>query len=86
MNKKYEEIFASSLDENLQFVNWKEFIVEFLINQYDCQEVPEELYDDPDLIQSRIASAMHDELMSYCNDSTPYLKEYMEVLTRYIYE
>ena len=84
MNKKYEEIFGPIYIESLQFDSWKEFIVEFLINQYNCQDAPGEL--DPDFIQSRVASAMYNEIMHYRNDNIPYLEDYLEVLTRYTYE
>lgn len=83
MNKKYEEIFNS---ESTQFEEWKEFIVDFMLNQYMIIEkcIPDIDYD---LLQSKIAGAIHDELYQYCPDnSNPYIKDYMEVLTRYIYE
>ena len=83
MNKKYEEIFNS---ESTQFEEWKEFIVDFMLNQYMIIEkcIPDIDYD---LLQSKIAGAIHDELYQYCPDnSNSYIKDYMEVLTRYIYE
>jgi hypothetical protein len=81
MDKKYEELF--SLNPS-QFDEWKEFIVEFQINQYIDSETPDEVLKDMDLYYSKIASAMHNELYPYSNNE--YITSYMEVLTRYIYE
>lgn len=87
MDKKYKEIFGSDCDESVQFNEWKEFIVEFLITQYNDDNVPAELYDDWDLYQSKIASAMYNELYQYSgNQVNPYIEAYNEVLARYIYE
>ena len=86
MNKKYKELFGSDCDEGVQFNEWKEFIVEFLITQYNDSNVPAELYDDWDLYQSKIASAMYNELYQYTDGSNPYIEAYNEVLARYIYE
>ena len=85
MNKKYKELFDDG-DESPQFNEWKEFIIEFLINQYNDSTVPAELYDDWDLYQSKIASAMYNELYQYTDGSNPYIEAYNEVLARYIYE
>jgi hypothetical protein len=81
MDKKYEELF--SLNPS-QFDEWREFIVEFQINQYIDSETPDEVLKDMDLYYSKIASAMHNELYPYSNNE--YITSYMEVLTRYIYE
>lgn len=75
LNKKYKEIFTDA-----QFNDWKEFIVEFAINQYPSDTSIE----DYDIFQSRVAEAMVAELEEYTGYD--YLEEYKEVLTRYIYE
>ncbi len=81
MDKKYEELF--SLNPS-QFEEWREFIVEFQINQYVDPETPDEVLEDMDLYYSKIASAMHNELYPYSDNE--YITSYMEVLTRYMYE
>lgn len=88
MDKKYKEIFGPEGTESSQFKEWKEFIVEFMVNQALSNDVVlSDAGDDWDLIQSRIASALHDELHQYTpNEDNEYINDYMEVLTRYIYE
>ena len=63
---------------------WKEFIVEFIINSYNDPDTPAEVYDDYDMYQNKVAIAIYDELYQYSNIS--YINDYCEVLTRYIYE
>lgn len=89
MDKKYKEIFGPDCNESLQFQDWKEFIIEFMLNQYTVSEddIPVEVMDDLDLIQSKAASAMYAELYQYAPDGTNvYIDDYKEVLMRYIYE
>ena len=83
MVKKYEEIFEAD-EGGAMFEEWKEFIVEFTINRLNDSTTPANLYDDWDLYQSKVASAMYNELYQY--PSNEYIQEYMEVLSRYIYE
>ena len=83
MDKKYTEIFNP---ESTQFDEWKEFIVDFMISQYIWTD-DNASDDDYDLLQSKIASAINDELCQYAPDGVnDYIDEYKEVLTRYIYE
>ena len=89
MDKKYKEIFGPDCNESLQFQDWKEFIIEFMLTQYTVSEddIPVEVMDDLDLIQSKSASAMYAELYQYAPDGTNvYIDDYKEVLMRYIYE
>lgn len=89
MDKKYREIFGSGCNESPQFSEWKKFIVEFMITQYTLSEddIPGQFYDDFDLLQSKVAGAMYAELYQYDpKEENEYIKEYMDVLTRYIYE
>lgn len=81
MVNKYDKIFGGT---DGQFAEWKEFIVEFQINQYDGFDMPDEMFDDYDALQSKIASAMYDKLDTYTTNE--YLEQYKGVLTRYIYE
>ena len=83
MDKKYKEIFNP---DGTQFDEWKEFIVEFMVNQYVWMDkcIPDIDYD---LLQSKVANAIYNELYQYAPDGTNnYIDEYKEVLTRYIYE
>ena len=89
MNKKYGEIFGPDGNESSQFNEWKEFIVEFMTNQYliDDDDIPSEIIDDWELIQSKVASAIYTELYQYAPDGVNvYMDDYKEVLMRYIYE
>ena len=81
MNKKYTEIFGNVA---ISFDNWKEFIVEFLLDRYDDPEVPAELYNDYDMYIGKIASAMYRQLYNY--PENPFIEQYKEVLNRYMYE
>lgn len=83
MNNKYKEIFEESGDPQ-HFNEWKEFIVEFLFNQYEDSNLPGDAYDDYDLYLSKIASAMYDSLCEYPTNG--YIEQYKEILMRYIYE
>lgn len=85
MNTKYKEIFVFD-PKSTQFDEWKEFIVDFMMNQYLLLEhdIPNIDYD---LLQSKVASAMYKDLYQYSSDGNNiYINDYMEVLTRYIYE
>ena len=89
MDKKYKEIFGPNGNESFQFQGWKEFIVEFMQDQYLMQDdnIPDALAENPDVIQSQVANAMCEELHQYNPDETNlYINDYIEVLTRYIYE
>jgi len=82
MNKKYEEMFNP---DSTQFEEWKEFIIDFMLRQYmQIDDIPD---IDFDLCIGKIANAMHNELYQYNPDGTNlYINDYMEVLTRYMYE
>lgn len=82
MLEKYDELFA----DKTQFNEWKEFIIDFLLNQYMLMDegIPTLDYD---LVQCKVADAMYNELCQYYPDgSNQYIEDYKEVLTRYIYE
>ena len=89
MDKKYKEIFGFDSTKSSQFQEWKDFIVEFMVNQYSLVDntIPTGIIDNWDLIQSKVASAMYTELYQYAPDDTnPYIDDYKEILMRYIYE
>jgi hypothetical protein len=82
MIKKYDEIFGDA--HGIEFGNWSESYIEFIIGHYSDSNAPEVIYDDWDLYQSRIAEALSNELSEYPEND--YLAQYKEVLIRYIYE
>ncbi len=81
MEKKYDEIFGAV---NEEFSSWVDCYVEFILSHYNDPHIPEDIYLDWDLLQSKIATAIADELGEY--PSNNYLEAYNEALTRYIYE
>ena len=82
MVKKYDELFKCH--NSIQFDNWKEYIIEFMIGQYDDSDAPIEMLDsDFDLYQAKIANAMYDELSEY--PTNPYIEQYKESLTLFMY-
>lgn len=81
IDKKYEELFSINPS---QLETWMEFIVDFQINQYLDFNTPDEVLEDMDTYQSKIAKAMYNELYPYSEND--YVSSYMEILTRYIYE
>jgi hypothetical protein len=79
MVKKYDQIFPI---EDM-FNEWKEFIVDFLINNCCCHmDIPSELVDEYDTWQSKIAEAMLDELGEYPTNG--YIDQYVNYLQAYI--
>lgn len=80
MDKKYSEVFT----DELSFEEWKEFIVDYMVNHYNDESLPAELVDDLSLYNHKIAYALYSDLYDYGDNS--YLNSYKECLTRYIYE
>ena len=81
MVKKYDELFKCH--NSIQFDNWKEYIIEFMIGQYDDSDVSVEVLDEFDMYQAKIANAMYDELSEY--PTNPYIEQYKEQLTLFMY-
>ena len=80
MEKKYDEIFSG--DDSYEFGQWSDAYVEFIVNHYPEENVPEELYDDFDDYQAHIAKALIDELDKY--PSNEYIEEYQKILEKYL--
>ena len=80
MKKKYDEIFGDG--ESSEFNNWADSYVEFIISHYNEPGIPADVYDDWDTYQSKIASAISDEIAGL--PSNPYIDEYWNTLNRYI--
>ena len=79
MQKKYDDIFSE-----LEFMNWADFMVSFLLDHYSDSFIPEEILEDPDCLRSRVAKAMVVELCKY--PSNEYIDHYIAVLDDSIYE
>lgn len=67
------------------FTDYKEFIVEFMVSNYNSDNIPDALLNDYDILSSRIATAMYNELMAYKEDNA-FIGEYLESLTCYMIE
>lgn len=83
MLKVYSNIFDKK-DSLGQFKEYSEFIVEFLITQYEQmseESIPEELLVYLDIYQQKIAEALLDELGQYPTNG--YIDAYKEILMRY---
>lgn len=79
MVKKYDQIFF----DEFMFTEWKDFIIEFLISHYSCLlNIPDEIIDEYDTWQSKIAEAMFDELGEYPTNG--YIDQYVNYLMEYL--
>ena len=78
MVKKYGEIFGVT---EMEFHEWTESYVEFIVNHYSDPTVPEAVYEAYDVYQAKIAEAIIDELNLY--PANHYIDAYIEVLMRY---
>lgn len=95
MVNMYKSIFGNNCEElaigqsdcyiSNPFNNYKDFIVEFMINNVDSSTAPDALQKDWDVIYSRIASAMYSELQTYEKDNV-FIAAYMDALTCYMIE
>ena len=78
MVKKYDEIFGVT---EMEFHDWTESYVEFIVNHYSDPTVPEAVYETYDVYQAKIAEAIIEELNLY--PANHYIDAYKEVLMRY---
>lgn len=86
MTKVYDSIFttkAASLYELDSFSEWREFIIQFTLDHFDVSDVPQNILDEIELLQSRVAEAMYAELEEFI-ESNPYIASYCEELYKYI--
>ena len=67
------------------FTDYKEFIVEFMVSNYTSNDIPDAVLGDDDLLWSRVATAMYNELITYKDDNA-FIGEYLESLTSYMIE
>lgn len=80
MEKKYDEIFSGG--NSYEFGQWADAYVEFIVNHYSEENVPEEVLDYFDDYQAHIAKALIDELDKY--PSNEYIGEYQKILEKYL--
>lgn len=67
------------------FSEWRDFIIQHTLDYFDTTDVPDSMWDDANLFQSRIAQAMRDEIMEFI-DVNPYIEAYNEALVLNIVE
>lgn len=91
MKNVYIKIFGESSiyecehDACGAFSEWKDFIIQHILDYFDTSDVPDTLIETYEIIQSRIAQAMSDELMEFI-DVNPYIKAYDEAIALNIIE
>lgn len=93
MTKVYSRIFndeggtanTASYFSMYSFSEWRDFILQFTLDNFDFFDVPESLMEDIDLVQSRIAQSMYLELQEF-SDANLYISAYCEDLCKYIIE
>ena len=93
MAKVYSRIFndgggtthTTSYFSMYSFSEWRDFILQFTLDNLDFFNVPESLMDDIELVQSRIAQSMYLELQEFI-DVNLYISAYCEDLCKYIIE
>lgn len=91
MKNVYIKIFGeSSIYESEHntcgaFSEWRDFIIQYTLDYFDTSDVPDAIFDNGDIFQSRIAQAMSDEIMEFI-DVNPYIEAYNEALVLSIVE
>ena len=79
MESKYKQIFP----DNLAFDMWSEFIVEFLLNSYNEEGLPEDFFEE-DAYKALVAEALIEELLQYEEvDGTGNIRTYCNVIEQY---
>lgn len=91
MRNVYVKVFGESSvyecehDTCGAFCEWRDFIIQHTLDYFDTTDVPDSMWDDANLFQSRIAQSINDELSEYVNVN-PFIASYMEALELYIVE
>lgn len=68
------------------FSEWRDFIIQYTIDYFNYDDVPDAFMDrDFNLIQSRVAQAVIDEILEFV-DVNPYIKSYYEALSLQVVE
>lgn len=77
-NEQPDNLFHSAFDD------WCNFIIPFVLDNFDFSDATDEIADDIELLQSRVAKAIYDELLEY--GSNYYIRAYCDSLEQYIVE
>ncbi len=91
MTNMYGKIFGENSQTLLHmesisaFREYMEFVVQFTIDYFDVDNVPDLIVDNYDVLQSRVASAMMAELQPYL-EVNDYMKAYYDELSNYVIE
>lgn len=88
MNNVYNKVFGcSDIDckSNLPtaFTEWKDFIIQFVLDYFDDSDIPNALMDDYDQFISIVAQSLIDELSEFSSNN-PYIQEYINTLYQYM--
>lgn len=83
----YKRIFGSEPNDTSlnPFNQWKDFITEFTIDNFEDDDAPDELLDDWDLYTSKVAEAICNELQEYIAEND-YIQAYQEAFQCYMVE
>lgn len=86
MVKVYKRLFdaENTLFDNL-FRQWAEFSIQFTLDSFSIEGVPDAILEDVDVFYSRIAQALMDELGEF-EGTNKYIDAYCSVLARYVIE
>ena len=91
MKNVYVKVFGESSvyecehDTCGAFCEWRDFIIQHTLDYFDTTDVPDSMWDDANLFQSRIAQSIKDEIMEFV-DINPFIPSYMDALDLYIVE
>ena len=88
MTNVYNRIFEDSgyiEEDNMKFHEWRDFIIQYTLDHFSVDDVPDAVFEEPDLMQSRIAQAIYNELKEF-EDINPYMQDYCASLCDYIME
>lgn len=90
MDNVYKQLFGleSAMEKDGEmngFVEWRDFIIQHTLDYFDYSKVPDELMEDFDIPQSRVAEAILDELKEYLNVNE-YINSYYSTVSCYIIE
>ena len=80
MLKKYMEVFSVGGS----FDAWAEFIIEYLIENYEDDNIAIEDFamEEYNAMTAMVAQAMYDELFEYSGQNT-YIDQYLDILMRW---
>ncbi len=92
MKNMYKRIFGKDSDDlsynshyTDAFDEYKDFIIQFTMDYMDIDDVPDVMLDNYDVLQSRVASAMMEEIHPYLEGNS-YMQSYYDALMNYVIE